>query len=44
MEPTVHELMMLTKAHEYLIAIGFLIAFTVFWNILFRAPRKNRHE
>lgn len=44
MEPTVYELLITTKTHEYLIAGGFLIAFTVFWNILFSGQRKNRHE
>lgn len=44
MEPTVYELMMITKSHEYLLAGGFLIAFTVFWNFLASTPRKNRHD
>lgn len=44
MDHTVHELMMITKAHEYLIAIVFLIAFSAFWSFLFRTPRKKHHE
>lgn len=35
---TLHEFMLVTKGHEYLIAIGFLIVFLVFWKLLFRAP------
>lgn len=44
MGPTLHEMMMITKAHEYLIAIGFLIAFSAFWSFLFRVSRKKNYE
>ena len=35
---TLHEFMLVTKGREYLIAIGFLIVFIVFWKFLFGAP------
>lgn len=44
MTQTVHELMMTTKSNEYLIAVGFLIAFSVFWAFLFRNSGRKRHE
>lgn len=33
---TLHDFMILTKGHEYLIAIGSMALFTVFWLILDR--------
>jgi hypothetical protein len=31
---TLHDFMLLTKGQEYLIAVTFLIVFTIFWGIL----------
>ena len=31
---TLHEYMMLTKAHEYLIAVVFMIVFILFWRFV----------
>ena len=31
---TLHDFMLLTKAHEYLIAVGAMSLFTVFWLLL----------
>jgi hypothetical protein len=36
--------MMITKANEYLIAVGFLFAFSGFWAFLFRNSGRKRHE
>jgi len=34
MTHTLHDFMLLTKGQEYLIAVAFLIVFTIFWGIL----------
>jgi len=31
---TLHDFMMLTKGHEYLIAVGAMTLFTIFWFLL----------
>ena len=37
---TLHDMMLITKGHEYLIAIGFLVLFTVFWSFISRPVSK----
>ena len=44
MTQTIHDLMMITKSNEYLIAVGFLIAFSGFWAFLSRNLGGKRHE
>lgn len=39
---TLHDFMMLTKGHEYLMAVGAMILFTIFWLILDREREKDR--
>ena len=39
---TLHEYMMVTKAHEYLIAVAFLAAFALYWRIVNRKGRRRR--
>ncbi len=38
---TIHETMIQTKTAEYLMAAGFLVLFTLFWNFVYRQPRNH---
>jgi len=38
---TLHDFMMLTKGHEYLLAVGSMILFTVFWILLDRKGKED---
>ncbi len=39
---TLHDFMMLTKGHEYLLAVVSMILFTVFWMLLDRKGKKDK--
>jgi len=39
---TLHDFMMLTKGQEYLMAIGAMVLFTIFWFLLDRRKNKQR--
>ena len=36
---TLHEYMMITKAHEYLLAVGAMLVFILFWRLVTRQKR-----
>ena len=38
---TLHDFMMLTKSQEYLIAVGAMVLFTIFWLLLDRKKEKK---
>ncbi len=44
MEQTLHEFMLMTKAIEYLIGVGFLVVFVGFWTFLFKTPKGKGDE
>jgi len=39
---TLHDFMMLTKGHEYLIAVGAMLLFTMFWLLLDREHKSDK--
>jgi hypothetical protein len=41
-ENVLHDFMTLTKGQEYLLAVGAMVVFTIFWMILDRSKRKKR--
>jgi len=39
---TLHDFMMLTKGHEYILAVVSMVLFTVFWILLDRKGKDNK--
>jgi hypothetical protein len=41
---TLHEFYLVTKGHEYLIAVAFMVLFPVFWKLIVGPRRRGRRD